>query len=254
MKDKPTKSTLKNTNKKNHSANNTKNRRKKKHKVKLSQKGVATIAVFILILLVIVITLVSSFINKNNVDKVSGKLNLNMGNSISEIEKTTKIEFNQSASSDILSNLIKFNYISEAISTTKVCGVFLPKWVAYAKTNKLGNTTQFTIYDFTTLQDNILGMEVKERIETENLIGTSDDVLKDALGIKPYICVILEDSSKQYIFRYYYQDSSSNNDVSVQLYVDVDSNGTITNVDETNVNFITTVLSTVEVTTSINEQ
>lgn len=254
MRDKPTNNVLKNTNKRNHSGNNVRNRKKKKYKVRLSQKGLATIVVFVLVILVIVITLVSSFINKNNVDKVSNELNLNMGKSISEIEKTTKIEFNQSASSDILSNLIKFNYIAEPTVNIKVCGVSLPKWVAYAKTNKSGNTTCFTIYDFTTLKDNILGMEVKEHIETETLIGTSDDLLKDTLGINPYIYIILEDSSKQYIFRYYYQDSISTDDVCIQLCVDVDSNGTITNVDEATVDFITTVLSTVEVITSVDEQ
>ncbi|MCC8068254.1 MAG: hypothetical protein LIO71_00575, partial [Ruminococcus sp.] len=205
---------------------------KKRYKARLSQKGLATIVIFILIILAIVITLVTSFMNKNNIDRVSSRLDLSMGKSISEIEKTAKVEFNQSASNAILSNLIKFNYIAEPTVTTRVCGVSLPRWVVYAKTNKSGNTTQFTIYDFTTLEDNILGMKVKEPIEIQDLIGTSADSLKDVLDIDPYISIMLEDGSKQYIFRYYYKDSTSTNDVSIQLCIDVDVNGTVIDATE----------------------
>lgn len=246
MKDKST--NLKNTSKKNSSANHTK--KKKRRKVKLSQKGLATIVIFVLILLAILITLISSFVNKNSIDRVYNKLNLSIGKSISEIEKTTKVEFNQSASSDTLSNLIKFNYIAEPTVTTKVCGTSLPKWVAYAKVNKSGNTTHFTIYDFTILEDSILGVKVKEPPQTDTLIGTSDDTLIDTLGIKPYIYLISQDDSKQYIFRYYYNDSTSFNDVSVQMVIDIDTNGTVTDVSTNEINFISDVLSTQEVTTA----
>lgn len=245
MKDKST--NLKNINKNNSSENNAK--KKKKHKVKLSQKGLATIVIFVLILLAIFVTLISSFINKNSIDKVYAKLNLNIGKSISKIEKTTKVEFNQSASNDVLSNLIKFNYIAEPTVTTKVCGKSLPKWVAYAKVNKSGDTTQFTIYDFTILEDSILGVKVKEPPQTDTLIGTSDDILIDTLDIKPYIYLISQDGSKQYVFRYYYNDSTSFNDVSVQMVINIDTNGTVTDVSTNEINFISDVLSIQEVTT-----
>jgi hypothetical protein len=242
MKDKSTKnnnSTKKrvNTKKKTYSKKNKKNSRQ------LSVRGVTTIAITILLLLLVLIVLVSSSINKNNIEKVSSKLDSNIGKSISDVEKATKVEFYQSASNELLANLTKFNYITESPTNIRVCGVKTPKWVIYAKINKLEEITQFTIYNFEILESNVLGVEVADHIDPSNFEGISESSLIDSMGMQPYITNIAEDGSKVLYFRYYYRDTSSKNDTAIQLCVNVDSNNTITDITETNIDFISKVLS-----------
>jgi len=221
---------------------------RKKHNTQFSRKGVATFTLIILCLITILILLTISFINKNSISKVSSNLSSNIGQSIVDIEKSTKIDFYQSASSELLSSLQKFDYVAEPVLTTRVCGVRVPKWIVYSRANKSGMTTQFTIYDFTILKDNVLGVKVSDYIETSNLIGFSEENLIDNMNISPYISTILADGSKQLIFKYYYRDSASKNDTAIQLSVELDANGTVVNISEINVDFISNILSIEEKT------
>jgi hypothetical protein len=242
MKDKSTKN--KNRNKKNvNTRKKTSSKKNKKQGRQLSVRGVTTIIVTILLMFMILIILISSAINKNNIEKVYAKLDDNIGNSISDVEKSTKVEFYQSASNELLANLTKFNYITESSTNIRVCGVKTPKWVIYAKINKLEEITQFTVYNFQILEDNVLGVEVADHINTTDFVGISESSLLDSMGMQPYISTIAEDGSKTLYFRYYYRDTSSKNDTSIQLCVNVDSQDTVTAVAENNIDFISKVLS-----------
>jgi Na+-transporting methylmalonyl-CoA/oxaloacetate decarboxylase gamma subunit len=244
MKDKSTKS--KNVTRKTVNANNVKAKaksKKKKYSRQLSVRGITTIVVMVLLLLLVLIVSISSIANRNDVEKISNKLDSNMGKSISDLEKSTRVDFYQSASNELLANLTKFNYVAESTTTTRVCGVKTPKWVIYTKINKLETITQFTMYNFSILEDNVLGVEVAQRIDTSSYVGASQDSLTASMGMQPYITNIAEDGSKVLYYRYYYRDSSSKNDTAVQVCVELDSSGTVTNVSESDIDFISKVLS-----------
>jgi hypothetical protein len=220
-----------------------KKKTKKKHGSQLSFRGIATIAVMLLILLLVLVLVVNSFTNRNDITKVSAKLDSNIGKSISDVEKSTRVEFNKSVSNTMLGDMVKFDYVSTPSSNIRVCGVKLPKWIIYVRTNKLEEITQFTVYDFTTLEDSILGCKLSERLDSTSYVGTTESSLLETTGINPYVTYIFEDGTKQLYFRYYYRDTSLKNDVSVQLCVDLDANGQVVNVTESDIDFITDILA-----------
>lgn len=223
-----------------------KNNKKKSKRRRLSQRGLTSIIVTILILIVILITVISSSSNANNITKITDRLSTCVGSmSVEEIKKSTRVTFYQSASNELLSNISKFNYVAENTTTTRVCGTKLPKWVAYAKTNKSGIVTQISVYNFTIISDSILGTNVDNYIVTSSFIDSNEGIL-DSMEIQPYITILNEDGSKRKIFRYYYRDENSKNDVSVQITVDIDTNNNITDVYECNLNFVNGAISFVE--------
>lgn len=223
-----------------------KNNKKKSKRRRLSQRGLTSIVVMILILIVILITVISSSSNANNITKITDRLSTCVGSmSVEEIKKSTRVTFYQSASNELLSSISKFNYVAENTTTTRVCGSKLPKWVAYAKTNKSGIVTQISVYNFTIISDSILGTSVDNYIVTSSFIN-SNEVILDSMEIQPYITILNEDGSKRKIFRYYYRDVDSKNDVSVQITVDIDTNNNITNLYECNLNFVNGAISFVE--------
>jgi hypothetical protein len=220
-----------------------KRKTKKRHGRQLSLRGITTIAVTLLILLLILVLVVNSIINRNDITKISAKLNSYVGKSISDVEKSTRVEFNKSVSNTMLGDLVKFDYVATPSTNTRVCGVKFPNWVIYVRTNKLEEITQFTIYNFTTLEDSTLGCKLSERLDTNEYVGTTESSLLETIGINPYVTYIFEDGTKQLYFRYYYRDTSLKNDVSVQLCVDLDANGQVVNVTESDIDFITNILA-----------
>lgn len=246
MKEQSTKnSKSKNTNS-NYSVKKKSNKKKSKRKRRLSQRGFTSIVVMILILIAILIIIISSSGSINNVTKITNKLSSCVGSmSIEEVKKSTRVNFYQSASNELLSSISKFNYVAENTTTTRVCGTKLPKWVAYAKTNKSGIVTQISIYNFTIISDSILGTNVDDYIVTSDFIYSNEEIL-DSIEIQPYITILNEDGSKRKIFRYYYRDNNSKNDVSVQITMDIDVNNNIINIYECNLNFINGAISFVE--------
>ncbi|MGN1412523.1 MAG: hypothetical protein ACI4WH_08490 [Oscillospiraceae bacterium] len=223
-----------------------KRKKKSKGKLKISKRGLLTIVVFILVLLLLLVILTNSYLNKNSLDRISSKLESNLNKSISEVEKNTKIQFYTSASSDLLCNLQSFDYVTEPSSTVEVLGTNLPKWIVYVKTNKSGSTTQYTIYDFDMLSNNLLGCEHSAHITTDAFVGLSEDSVTSSIGFKPYVRKFMLDGSKLLIFRYNYQEDKSKSSNCIQLTFNFDADDKVTTVTETSINYVANFLSIIE--------
>lgn len=223
-----------------------KNKRKSKVKLKISKRGLLTILSLIFLIFLLILLTVNSYLNKNSLDRISNRLEDNLNKSISEVENGTKMKFYKSASSDLLCNLQSFDYVTEPSSNVEILGTNLPKWIVYVKTNKSGSTTQYTIYNFDMLSDNILGYDHSSRITTDTFVGLSEDSLKSSIGFEPYVRKFMLDGSKQLIFRYNYQEGKSKNSNCIQLTFDFNADGKVTNVTETPINYIANILSIIE--------
>lgn len=226
---------------------NNKKKTKTKNKLRLSKRGLLTILVLILLILLIVIISVNSNLNKNNLDRVSNRLQLNLNKTITAVEKNTKIKFYQSSSSEMLNKFQTFNYVTEPSSVVEVLGTNLPKWIIYAKIDKSGIVTQYNIYDFEILSNDILGERSSSEITTDVFLGLSEDNLISNIGFKPYVQRLMSDGSKELVFRYNYQDTKTNNSKCIQLTFNLDENGSVTDIKETPIDYLNDIISIVPV-------
>lgn len=226
---------------------NNKKKTKTKNKLRLSKRGLLTILVLILLILLIVLISVNSSLNKNNLDRVSNRLQLNLNKTITAVEKNTKIKFYQSSSSEMLNKFQTFNYVTEPSSVVEVLGTNLPKWIIYAKIDKSGIVTQYNIYDFEILSNDILGERSSSEITTDVFLGLSEDNLISNIGFKPYVQRLMSDGSKELVFRYNYQDTKTNNSKCIQLTFNLDENGSVTDITETPIDYLNDIISVVPV-------
>jgi hypothetical protein len=217
-----------------------KGKKKSKRRLRMSKRGLMTIAVMLLSILLVVFISVNSSLNKNNVTRVATRLRANLNKSVSDVEKNTKLKLFQSASSDLLCNLQSYDYVIEPSSTVKILGTTLPKWIVYVKTNKSELTTQYTVYNFETLESNILGVSVSDHIDTDSLVGLSEEKLINTIGFRPYISQYMLDGTKQLIFRYNYKNGSKR--VCVQLTFEFDASDLSIKADETEVDYLNNLL------------
>lgn len=249
---KDNKSKVRKKSKKSLKNNKKKTKTKAKNKLRLSKRGLLTILVLILLILLIVVISINSNLNKNNLDRVSSRLQLNLNKTITAVEKNTKIKFYQSSSSEMLNKFQTFNYVTEPSSMVEVLGTNLPKWIIYAKIDKSGIVTQYNIYDFEILSNDILGEKSSSEITTDVFLGLSEDNLISNIGFKPYVQRLMSDGSKELVFRYNYQDTKTNNSKCIQLTFNLDENGSVTDVTETPIDYLNDIISIVQVSNNVD--
>jgi hypothetical protein len=96
------------------------------------------------------------------------------------------------------------------------------------------------VYNFETLESNILGVSVSDHIDTDSLVGLSEEKLINTIGFRPYISQYMLDGTKQLIFRYNYKNGSKR--VCVQLTFEFDASDLSIKADETEVDYLNNLL------------
>lgn len=220
-----------------------KERTQAKYRISLNKK---ILIIVLVVLLVAVSIVVYIYVSKNSMNMVTDKLTDSLGKSISYVEKSTHLTALKSSKYELVNSLQQdYSYILQPTLTTSICGKTFPTWSAYISMNSSKMITKYTIYDFRILSRNILGSKTGGKIDTSNLIGYSEDTLLEYLNIKPYIRQMVADGTKTLVFRYYYHDESTDDNVCIQVIAKLDGTNRVQDINEVEVNMLYSIVNTI---------
>lgn len=192
-------------------------RNKKNKKKKFKRFKLILIIAVIAIVVAAILYLIALF-NSGEGEKLAKKIPI--GRNIEYAEKQTGVTFSETSQYNQLEKILDFDYVYECNKSVKISGVTLPEWVIMITKNPDGLIETVTYYDFAQLQKSWKGYKTNKLIEnTDVQYGMSALEVKNALGVKPYYIETGIDNSVTYVYRYYFVDPETNNDVVMNYYV-----------------------------------
>ncbi|MGN1306023.1 MAG: zinc ribbon domain-containing protein [Oscillospiraceae bacterium] len=140
--------------------------------------------------------------------------NVPIGRNLAYAEAKTEETFAKISKYDAVNRFGDFDNICEGNLTIKVEGVSFPEW-AIAVTLATDETIdRVTYYDFSALQNNWKGHHSSEKIElTAVEYGMKRKAVDRVLGFTPYSIIKGIDNTVTNVYRYYYSDETTGNDV-----------------------------------------
>lgn len=184
---------------------------KSRKKARSKTIGTIIISVAIVLLAVILAFLINGIIKGNQGKKISEDLKNDLGKSIAMAEKNTGITFGTTSEYSVLEDIVDYNYIYEADTTVKVCGIKLPQWVVFVKIDSNDKISEVVYYDFRVLSKNWKGEKVKSFINTNEV--TYNMPKKEAeriITVDPLAVTYSNDDTSTYLYKYYYIDETDN--------------------------------------------
>lgn len=154
--------------------------------------------------------------------------NVPIGRDIAYAETKTDKDFTTVSKYDAMKDINSFDSICESLTGIKIEGTYLPEWAVAVSTASDGTIDRVTYYDFSQLHKTWKGYRAKGEIKTTEIeYGMSEKAVERKLGFKPYTIIKDIDNTSTYVYRYYYSDDVTGNDVVVNYSVvfnDIDGN------------------------------
>lgn len=140
--------------------------------------------------------------------------NVPIGRNLAYAEAKTEETFAKISKYDAVNRFGDFDNICEGNLTIKVEGVSFPEWAIAVTLAKDETIDRVTYYDFSALQNNWKGHHSAEKIElTAVEYGMKRKAVDRALGFTPYSIIKGIDNTVTNVYRYYYSDETTGNDV-----------------------------------------
>lgn len=140
--------------------------------------------------------------------------NVPIGRDLAYAEAKTECDFNEKSKYDSLSSVPDFDNICEGNLTIKVEGVSFPEWAIAVELANDETINRVVYYDFSQLQKDWKGHHSSEKIEQSVIeYGMKRKAVDKALGFTPYSIIKEIDNTVTNIYRYYYSDEATGNDI-----------------------------------------
>lgn len=183
---------------------------------------IIVVVAIILIIITAVIYIIALF-NTSEGEKLANGIAI--GRNIEYVQTDSGVEFKDTSNYPYLTKISDFDVVHESDKTVKVNGITLPEWAVLITQNSDNLIDTVTYYDFSQLQKNWKGNKSTSRIDNNTIkYGMKAYEVKNKLGFKPYYIQTGIDNTKTYVYRYYFSDTQTNNDVVVNLFVVYDVN------------------------------
>ncbi len=146
--------------------------------------------------------------------------NVPIGRNLAYAEAKTETVFTAESKYEAVNGLGDFDNICEGNATIKVEGVSFPEWAIAVSLANDETIERVTYYDFSQLQTNWKGHHSKNEID-QNIVeyGMKRKAVDRVLGFTPYSIVKGIDNTVTNVYRYYYSDEVTGNDVVCNFYV-----------------------------------
>ena len=195
--------------------------KKKKRKEKAADGGDAAVKkskvkpVLIAAAVIIVLAAAAMFVLMNMPSEGEKVLkNVPIGRNLAYAEAKTETDFTKVSKYDAVNKLDDFDDICEGNLTIKIEGVSFPEWAISVSLANDETIDRVTYYDFSQLQKNWKGHHSSKKIElTAVEYGMKRKAVDRALGFTPYSIIKGIDNTVTNVYRYYYSDETSGNDV-----------------------------------------
>lgn len=207
----------------------------KKPRVKFVSARTGMIIALIVILFAIFISVfVIVATGRGNGKRVYDKLSSKIGSTITSAEKSASIELMRNSNYKFIPNIEEFNYIYECENTVLINGIHIPEWAIFCTEGKGGILSTIKYYDFSVMRNNPNGSKSDSHIdfhEMKNNNKTRSD-LDHELPITPFVTISSDDGTVQYVYKYYYMDIESRDEISYYATITFDSDGGISDIYE----------------------
>ncbi len=202
-------------------------------------KAVGIIAAIVLLIVGVVIiftVLIFGSKGKKSADALANQL----GRSIERAEADTGFELEGASMYDsVLKKVVPYNFILESDKKVKVDGMVLPSWVVFIVTNSENKIQEVIFYDFSIQQTNWKGEKRGEKFDEGKLTyGDKIKTVSNQLGISPLMIRYSNNDTTQYIYKYYYVDKESKNEIAYSMTINYDLEGAMENYNVTEVDYI----------------
>lgn len=146
--------------------------------------------------------------------------NVPIGRNLAYAEAKTETVFTAESKYGAVNELGDFDNICEGNMTIKVEGVSFPEWAIAVSLANDETIERVAYYDFSQLQTNWKGHHSKSEIDQDVVeYGMKRKAVDRALGFMPYSIVKGIDNTVTNVYRYYYSDEVTGNDVVCNFYV-----------------------------------
>lgn len=218
--------------KKGHKARNEKvsdaEKESKRKKIKVIFISVAIVAVVAAVVILVLMNMPSAG------EKVLK--NIPIGRDLAYAEAKADCDFVAISKYEALKSLGEFDNVCEGNLSIKIEGVSFPEWAITLSLADDGTIERVTYYDFSQLQKNWKGHHSSGEIDKSVIeYGMKRKAVDRALGFTPYTIIKGIDNTVTNVYRYYYSDENTGNDVVCNFYVvfnDVDESVKNVYVDE----------------------
>ncbi len=188
---------------------------------KKSKKPNAKVIVAVVIALIAVCVVVFLFITKFSVtegQKIFNKTPL--GRNIEFIEKDTDSNFLSISKASSLSKICVFDYVCESEKMVSVDGINLPEWAVLLRKSSDNTIIKATYYNFKQVSHSFKGNKMQNDFSADSIkYGMKISEVNKTLGIAPYTIYKEIDNKLTYVYRFYYNDTATGDDVVVNCYV-----------------------------------
>ncbi|MGN1137285.1 MAG: zinc ribbon domain-containing protein [Oscillospiraceae bacterium] len=196
----------------------------KKEKVSDAEKAskrkrfkIVLIAAVIIIVVIAVVILVLM-----NMPSAGEKVlkNVPIGRDLAYAEAKTDCDFVAVSKYEAIKSLGEFDNVCEGNLTIKIEGVSFPEWAITVSLANDDTINRVTYYDFSQLQKNWKGHHSSKEIDQSIIeYGMKRKAVDRALGFTPYSIIKGIDNTVTNVYRYYYSDEITGNDVVCNFYV-----------------------------------
>lgn len=140
--------------------------------------------------------------------------NVPIGRDLAYAEAKTECDFNEKSKYAAIEDVTDFDNICEGNLTIKVEGVSFPEWAIAVDLANDETINKVVYYDFSQLQKDWKGHHCSEKIDQSIIeYGMKRKAVDKALGFTPYSIIKEIDNTVTNIYRYYYSDEATGNDI-----------------------------------------
>lgn len=195
----------------------------KKRKVFIIRAVLVTAAA---LLVVGAVVFIASLIKSN--EGINALDDIPIGRDLAYAESKTGKDFVLISRHNAVKEICEFDGIIESEKAIRADGVNLPEWAVTVELGEDRSIVKASYYNFTALQDSWKGSFSSEEIPVEAIeYGMTEKDVEKKLGFKPYVVIKDIDNTITYIYRYYYTDTLTGDDVVCNygvIFNDVDGN------------------------------
>jgi hypothetical protein len=211
-------------------------RRMEKHKFFSKLKLIGGISAVIAVVVVAIVIIGS--LKRSEGERIFE--NVPLGRTVEIADKDTGVVFEVSSDYTILSDVSPYSFVCESDSSVSVEGITLPEWAVLLTKNAQNNISRVSYYEFAALKSSWKGHSADEKIDMTTIqYGKKISEIEKLLGMRAYAKIaMLDNNTTECIFRYNAPDESGNSRVyNLSVYID-DSDDTVKNVSETEMDYI----------------
>lgn len=187
---------------------------KKKSRLKL--KIILAVAAAVIIAAAILVLLI--LFSSTEGEKVLK--NVPIGRDIAYAETKINRSFTTVSKYSALNSLCDFDNVCESESGLRVEGNHFPEWAVTVSLAEDNTISRVAYYDFSVLQKSWKGHRSSGELDSGFIeYGMSEKAVERKMGFKPYTIAKEIDNTVTFVYRYYYSDDVTGNDVVCNYYV-----------------------------------